>query len=148
MIASKATWIFIRRSPPNQLGADTSLRLGDLTLRKLHYQTALANRQPLAKPPLIATIHRAKPRSSLRADRSREGVPDSSEAMQRLGTIMDCVGASHHGMTITAVPATQCDPSHIWFAARHEADMRFAGLTFAVDGGLVGKSANRATKKK
>jgi hypothetical protein len=59
MIASKATWIFIRRSPPNQLGADTSLRLGDLTLRKLHYQTGLTNRQPLAKPRLIATINRA-----------------------------------------------------------------------------------------
>jgi hypothetical protein len=28
-------------------GADTSLRLGDDTLRKIHYQTTLARRQPL-----------------------------------------------------------------------------------------------------
>jgi hypothetical protein len=34
------------------------LRRGDLTLRKPHYQTSLAGRQPLAKSSLIATIHR------------------------------------------------------------------------------------------
>jgi hypothetical protein len=34
------------------------LRRGDLTLRKPHYQTSLAGRQPLAKPSLIATIQR------------------------------------------------------------------------------------------
>jgi len=62
---------------------------------------------------------------------------------------MDCFGASLHAKTITAVLATQCDPSHIEFAIScHEADMRFAGLTFADDGGLVGPSANRATNNK
>jgi hypothetical protein len=34
------------------------LRRGDLTLRILHYQTALAARQPLAMTSLIATINR------------------------------------------------------------------------------------------
>jgi hypothetical protein len=34
------------------------LRLGDPTLRKLHYQTGLVTRQPLAGPPQIATIDR------------------------------------------------------------------------------------------
>src|SRR3954471_10114955 len=38
--------------------ADPSLRRGDLTLRKPHYQTTPAGRQPLAKSSLIATIHR------------------------------------------------------------------------------------------
>jgi hypothetical protein len=34
------------------------LRRGDLTLRKLHYQTAFTQRQPLAASWFIATIHR------------------------------------------------------------------------------------------
>jgi hypothetical protein len=33
---------------PAKNSADPSLRRGDLTLRKLHYQTAFAQRQPLA----------------------------------------------------------------------------------------------------
>jgi hypothetical protein len=42
----------------NQQGADPSLRLGDLTPRKPHYQTGPATRQPSAKSTLIATINR------------------------------------------------------------------------------------------
>jgi hypothetical protein len=48
----------------SQQSADTSLRLGDLTLRKPHYQTGPAspvNRkscQSFAKPIASATIHR------------------------------------------------------------------------------------------
>jgi hypothetical protein len=34
------------------------LRRGDLTLRNQHYQTAFAQRQPLAETWFIATIHR------------------------------------------------------------------------------------------
>jgi hypothetical protein len=36
------------RRGPSQQGADPSLRLGDLTLHELHYQTGVATRQPLA----------------------------------------------------------------------------------------------------
>src|ERR1700694_2147422 len=56
---SQAKRLFIRRQSSQQ-GADTSLRLADLTLRKPHYQTGRANRQPLAMPQLIATINRDK----------------------------------------------------------------------------------------
>src|SRR5260221_12102565 len=58
-VTTKARRIFIRQRSSEQ-GADTSLRLGDLTLRKPHYQTGRANRQPLATPHLIATINHDK----------------------------------------------------------------------------------------
>jgi len=61
---------------------------------------------------------------------------------------MDCFGASLHAITITAVLATHVTHLTLGSLSRYEADMRFAGLTFADDGGLVGQSANRATNKK
>jgi hypothetical protein len=54
---SQAKRIFIRRQSSQQ-GADTSLRLGDHTLRKPHYQTGRPKRQPLATPQQFATINR------------------------------------------------------------------------------------------
>ena len=47
-ISNNARRIFII-TQSSQKGADTSLRLGDLTLRKPHYQTGPAARQPFAK---------------------------------------------------------------------------------------------------
>jgi hypothetical protein len=49
------------------------LRLGDLTLRKPHYQTARVNRQLLATPLLIATINRDKDHRR-RRNKSRSGL--------------------------------------------------------------------------
>src|SRR5436190_2846562 len=56
-VRSNARRIFIINAVQPK-SADPSLRRGDLTLRKLHYQTTPAGRQPLAKSSLIATIHR------------------------------------------------------------------------------------------
>ena len=47
-VTSNARQILMRRRSSQQ-GADPSLRLGDLTLRKLHYQTGVATRQPLVE---------------------------------------------------------------------------------------------------
>src|SRR6185437_12895494 len=47
-VTSNARQILMRRGSSQQ-GADPSLRLGDLTLRKVHYQTAVATRQPLVE---------------------------------------------------------------------------------------------------
>jgi hypothetical protein len=70
-IISNAKQILMRRESSQQ-GADPSLRLGDLTLRKVHYQTAVATRQPLvesglsrqlaaaSRPPFKGINHRAQ----------------------------------------------------------------------------------------
>jgi len=55
---------------PNQKGADTSLRLGDFSLRNSHYQTAFANRQPFAKALLMVTKSPRR-RESMTGNRSR-----------------------------------------------------------------------------
>jgi hypothetical protein len=57
MVTSNARRILIRQYSSQQ-GADPSLRLGDLTPRKPHYQTGPATRQPSEKSALIATINR------------------------------------------------------------------------------------------
>src|SRR5207244_1741658 len=48
-VRSSARRVFILRRSSSPTGADSSLRLGDLTLRRRHYQTAVAHRQPLAQ---------------------------------------------------------------------------------------------------
>src|SRR5690242_1524943 len=47
-ITSNAKQIFMRQRSSQQ-GADPSLRLGDLTLRKMHYQTGVTTRQLLVE---------------------------------------------------------------------------------------------------
>jgi hypothetical protein len=54
------------------------LRLGDLTLRKPHYQTGRANRQLLATSRLIATINRDKDQRR-RRNKSRSGLSLAAE---------------------------------------------------------------------
>src|ERR1700760_1392008 len=47
-VTSNARQILMQRGSSQQ-GADPSLRLGDLTLRNMHYQTGVATRQPLVE---------------------------------------------------------------------------------------------------
>jgi hypothetical protein len=63
-VTSNAKQIFMRRGSSQQ-GADPSLRLGDLTLHSLHYQTGVATRQPLAASGLSRRLTATPP------DRSR-----------------------------------------------------------------------------
>jgi hypothetical protein len=58
-IRGNARRILIPRRPTQQ-GADPSSRLGDLTPRKLHYQTGLTGAVNSAKSPIVATINRDK----------------------------------------------------------------------------------------
>ena len=132
-VTSNARRIFIMTAiqitQSSQKGADPSLRLGDLTLRKPHYQTAPAARQPLARPSLIATINRDE------AGRWRRNKP-------RLPATVVPRASDDGGRR-------QCDRSHIERAmlscSRHA---RSRGLTFADDNGLVLASANREPQEK
>jgi hypothetical protein len=95
-------------------GAETGLRLGDLTLGILHYQTTPAGRQPLAKSSLIATIDRDKiiPArwNKLRSPRllGADGLPLTLNRLTSIGLAVGELGDGRHW---------QCDPSHIACAA-------------------------------
>src|SRR6202012_4868330 len=118
-IISNAKQILIRRES-SQPGADPSLRLGDLTLRKVHYQTAVATRQPLVESGLSRQLTAAS-RPPFKGNKSRPNCRPAAWPVRDDGNVigLTLIGCNVIRMTVLVRPSTKFDLCRRqWLAGR------------------------------